>query len=131
MAGGFEPLRVERDIAEEMANTLGRLGERLKRSCRRVWALKERFDQGGADRSAPAAERLERELHAALDEAEHLRYYLIVQREAMGMRDHREVVKKYPLPKLPGRPPAPGDPASPRLAWPGVFSRARRRKSSG
>lgn len=131
MASGFEPLRVERDIAEEMANTLGRLGERLKRSCRRVWELKEAFGRSAVDRSVAAAERLEGEFNAALDEAEHLRYYLIVQREAMGMRDHREVAKKYPLPKLPGRPPAPGDPASPRLAWPGVFSRARCRKFSG
>ncbi|MDA0999826.1 MAG: hypothetical protein O2807_04815 [bacterium] len=126
MAGGFEPLRVERDIAEEMASTLGRLGERFERSCRKVWELKEGFDQ-----SVAAAERLGGELNAALDEAERLRYYLIVQREAMGMRDHREVAKTYPLPQLPGRPPAPGDPASPRLAWPGVFSRGRRRKSSG
>jgi len=127
---GFPQLKVERDIAEEMANTLGRIGREFARRREEAWRA---FQALGAC-PAGAGERraaLERDLQAALDHAERYRYFLIVQREAMGLRDHAEVARKFPLPEIPGRTPAPGDPASPRVAWPGGFSRALRRKSAG
>jgi hypothetical protein len=127
---GFPQLQAERDIAEEMANTLGRIGREFVRRREDAWRAFE------AVRECPpeAEERraaLEKGFQAALDQAERYRYFLIVQREAMGLRDHAEVARKFPLPEVPGRLPAPGDPASPRLAWPGGFSRALRRKSAG
>ncbi len=130
MTEGFEPLPVEREIAEEMANTLGRIGQEFERRRELAWramAVWRGCPEGETEEKA----RLERVLHAALDEAERFRYFLIVQREAMGLRDHGEVRRKFPLPEVPGRPPAAGDPASPRLAWPGGFSRVLRRKTSG
>lgn len=127
---GFPRLRVEQDIAEEMANTLGRIGREFARHREAAWRALEEWERcpaGAAERRAA----LERGLQAALDAAERYRYFLIVQREAMGMRDHSEVARKFPLPEVPGRAPAPGDPASPRLAWPGGFLRGLRRKSAG
>lgn len=118
MPDGFEPLRVERDIAEEMAATLGRIGRAFALRHGLAWEAMEalgRCPDGAAGRKA----ELERALHEALDEAERFRYFLIVQREAMGLRNHAEVARRYPLPRVPGRPPAPGDPTAPRrpAAW--------------
>ena len=129
-AEGFPQLQAERDIAEEMANTLGRIGREFARHREAAWAALEAW-QGCPPEAAERRAALERSLKAALDAAEHYRYFLIVQREAMGMPDHAELARRSPLPEVPGRAPAPGDPASPRLAWPGAFSRGLRRKSAG
>lgn len=130
MSGKFKPLAVEREIAEEMATSLGRIGSEFSKRHQRAWAA-WRAREKGQEYSDKIRERLERELHHAMDEAERYRYFLIVQREAMGLRNHGEVNRKYPLPRVPGRPPAAGDPTSPRLAWPGGFSRGWRRKFYG
>lgn len=130
MSKKFKPLAVEREIAEEMASTLGRIGSEFSKRHQRVWAAWRAWEKGG-EFGEKIRERLERALHQAMDEAERYRYFLIVQREAMGLRNHAEVNRKYPLPRVPGRPPAAGDPTSPRLAWPGGFSRGWRRKFSG
>lgn len=127
---GFPQLKAEREIAEEMANTLGRIGREFVMRREAAWRAVEelgRCPEGAPERRAA----LEKNLRAALDQAERYRYFLIVQRESMGMRDHTEVARKFPLPEVPGRAPAPGDPASPRLAWPGGFLRGLRRKSAG
>ncbi len=130
MSKKFKPLAVEREIAEEMASTLGRIGSEFSKRHQSAWAAWRAWEKG-QEFSDNIRERLERALHGAMDEAERYRYFLIVQREAMGLRNHAEVNRKYPLPRVPGRPPAAGDPTSPRLAWPGGFSRGWRRKTSG
>lgn len=130
MSGKFKPLAVEREIAEEMASTLGRIGSEFSKRHKRAWAAMRAWENG-QEYSDEIRERLKCTLHRAMDEAERYRYFLIVQREAMGLRNHTEVNRKYPLPKVPGRPPAAGDPTSPRLSWPGGFSRGWRRKFSG
>ncbi len=125
----FGQLRVEREIAEEIANTLGRIGRKLTRHQRGAWqAMKawERCPESAGNRK----KRLEKAFRETLDSAEKSRYHLIVQREAMGLRDHTEVARKFPLPKVAGRPPAAGDPTIPRLAFAGGFLRARRRRTS-
>lgn len=130
MPKNFGALPVEREIAEEIAGTLGRIGRELR--SRRLKAWKALAAWEGCPGSAPARKRrLEKALSAAMDEAERARYHLIVQREAMGLRDQREVEKKFPLPKMPGRLPAAGDPASPCLFFFGGFLRGRRRRTSG
>ena len=128
MENNFSELPVEREIAEEIANTLGRVGRKLKSRHREAWKALGAWE--GCPESA-RKKRLEKALSAAMDEAERARYHLIVQREAMGLRDHREVEKKFPLPKMPGRLPAAGDPASPSSFSFGGFLRGRRRKISG
>lgn len=128
MANNFGELPVEREIAEEIANTLGRIGRKLKSSHREAWKALAAWE--GCPGSA-RKNRLEKALSAAMDEAERARYRLIVQREAMGLCDHREVKKKFPLPKMPERLPAAGDPASPFSFSFGGFLRGRRRKISG
>lgn len=130
MSGKFKPLAVEREIAEEMATSLGRIGSEFSKRHQRAWTAFRAWEKRG-ERSATIRKRIEDALHQAMDEAECYRYFLIVQREAMGLRNHAEVNRKYPLPRVPGRPPAAGDPTSPRLAWPGGFSRGWRRKFSG
>lgn len=130
MSKNFTPLAVEREIAEEMASTLGRIGSEFSKRHQRAWAAWRAWEKG-QEFGDNIRERLERALHGAMDEAERYRYFLIVQREAMGLRNHAEVNRKYPLPRVPGRPPAAGDPTSPPLAWPGGFSRGWRRKFSG
>ncbi|MYA97817.1 MAG: hypothetical protein F4X91_15570 [Nitrospinae bacterium] len=130
MSKKFKPLAVEREIVEEMASTLGRIGSEFSKRHQRAWAAWRAWEKGG-EFGEKIRQRLERALHHAMDEAERYRYFLIVQREAMGLRNHAEVNRKYPLPRVPGRPPGAGDPTSPRLAWPGGFSRGWRRKFSG
>ncbi len=130
MSGKFKPLAVEREIAEEMASTLGRIGSEFSKRHQRAWAAWRAWEKAG-ELGDKIRERRESALHHAMDDAERYRYFLIVQREAMGLRNHAEVNRKYPLPRVPGRPPAAGDPTSPRLAWPGGFSRGWRRKFSG
>ncbi|MEE9240324.1 MAG: hypothetical protein V3U53_03940 [bacterium] len=130
MAKKFTQLAVEKEIAGEIASTLGRIGRELTKFHQKAWRAMERWEGCPAGASA-LKKRLERALLQAMDEAEEFRYYLIVQREAMGLRDHTEVARKYPLPKIEGRKPAAGDPTSPRLAFPGVFLRGRRRRSFG
>lgn len=130
MTKKFTPLAVEKEIAEEIAGTLGRIGRELAKFHRRAWRAFERWEAcplSTVERKA----RLEAALQQAMDDAEKYRYYLIVQREAMGLRDQTEVGRKFPLPKLEGRKPAAGDPSSPRLAFPGAFLRGLRRNSSG
>ncbi len=126
----FTPLAVEKEIAREIAGTLGRIGRELGKCHGKAWRMMALWENCSAD-AAARKERLGKILHQAMDEAERYRYFLVVQREAMGLRDHTEVARRYPLPKIEGRAPAAGDPASPRLAFPGVFSRGRRRAFSG
>ncbi len=124
----FDQLPVEKDIAEEIANTLGRIGRRFAGYQREAWRAMEdweRCPEGALDKRD-----LKEALHRALDLAEKTRYHLIVQREAIGLREHSEVARKFPLPRVDGRPPAAGDPTIPRFSFAGGFLRARRRKIS-
>ncbi len=130
MAPKFRPLAVEREIAEEKASALGRIGSAFSLRHQKAWEAWRAWERG-RESGEGRGEGLERALGRAMDEAERYRYFLIVQREAMGLRNHAEVGRKYPLPRVPGRPPAAGDPSSPRLAWPGGFSRGWRRRFSG
>ena len=130
MIGEFENLPAENEIAEQMAQTLGRIGGEFAARHEAAWRAFRRWEgcpEGNGEKKAG----LERSLHKRLDEAERYRYYLIVQREAMGLRHHAEVARRYPLPEVAGRPPAPGGAVTPPPPWPGAFSRGLRRKSSG
>jgi hypothetical protein len=86
--------RIEREILAEKASALGRAGERLEE------ALREAADLAARVRGAPAGERgpllvAYREIRAR---ALRLRTFLLIQREALGLRRHAVVDAQYPEP---------------------------------
>jgi hypothetical protein len=81
------------EIAQEMAAALGRLGRALERALAELAA----FDR---ERATPSASTPER--HAAraalVAAAGHALWCFIVQREACGLRDSRQLVRDYGVP---------------------------------
>ena len=71
-------LAIEHELKGERAASLGRAGAALDRAL-------------AAWREAPSA--------ATTNEAQKRLWYLIVQREALGLRRHREVYELYAVPK--------------------------------
>ncbi len=90
---GFQ--RLEKEIAGEKAAALGRAGERLETALARAAAVAQALD--GA-RDPACRERLGREYDAACREAEQARLMLLIQREAVGLRQHRVVDQHFPPP---------------------------------
>jgi hypothetical protein len=87
--------RTEREILAEKAATLGRAGERLEAALRVVAELRRALDQapeGAAREGARASYRRARQ--RALE----ARRTLIIQREAIGLRNHRLVDQEFPEP---------------------------------
>jgi hypothetical protein len=90
---GFQ--RLEKEIAGEKAAALGRAGERLEAALARTAAIARALD--GA-RHPAAREQLSREYDDACREAEQARLMLLIQREAVGLRQHRVVDQQFPAP---------------------------------
>ena len=90
---GFEQL--EQEIVKEKAAALGRAGERLEAALDEARTL-------GASIDAEADPRRRRELlgqyEAARRRAASARLMLLVQREAIGLRWHRDVDQQFPEP---------------------------------
>ena len=78
------------EIAQEKASTLGRLGRALESA---LAALRE-FDAEPRELS-PDARRGRR---ALVDSAGHALWLFVVQREALGLRDSRQVMRDYAVP---------------------------------
>jgi hypothetical protein len=93
---GFE--RLEREIVREKAATLGRAGERLRAALALVDEL-ARALEAEADPARRATRRAEYE--AARRQAATARQVLIIQREAIGLRHHRDVDRQFPEPPRP------------------------------
>ena len=86
--------RTEKEILAEKAATLGRAGERLETLLRLCAELRE--DLGGAPEIArEAALARYRDARRRALEARHT---LIIQREAIGLRNHRLVDQQFPEP---------------------------------
>jgi hypothetical protein len=82
---------VQAEIDEERAAVLGRVAERLERARARCTELAAALDASAEpDAQTVAAYR------AAHDESEHWRWVLCLQREAIGLYDHRWVDAVYP-----------------------------------
>ena len=90
---GFE--RLEREIVQEKAATLGRAGERLEAALAAALALAETLD---GERDPARREALLREYEAARRQAAAARLMLVIQREAIGLRYHRDVDRQFPEP---------------------------------
>lgn len=99
-------LALEAEVAREKASGLGRTGARLEHALALAQALYAQLARlGGRATPAQLAEYAD-----ARAEAEKWRWYLVVQREAMGLYRHDDVEAIYVLPpKL--RAPAPAPPA--------------------
>ena len=90
--------RVENEILAEKASALGRAGERLEAALAELHAVAR----------APADTRDQRrhvELRAtysvARERARTARLHLLIQREAVGLRNHRVVDQQFPEPAPP------------------------------
>lgn len=91
--GGYE--RVEREIVQEKAAALGRAGERLEAALAAARALGDALD---AARDPARRETLRREYETARRQAAAARQMLLIQREAIGLRHHRDVDRQFPEP---------------------------------
>ena len=90
---GFE--RLEREIVHEKAATLGRAGERLEAALAAARALGHTLD---AERNPARREALLRGYEATRRQVAAARLMLVIQREAIGLRHHRDVDRQFPEP---------------------------------
>jgi hypothetical protein len=95
--------RIERELQEERASALGRIGRTLQGLIARLESLQAALER------APASERdrLIVPYRETWERAKTYRWYLEVQREAIGLRRHERLDEMYPLP---GRRPSPAQP---------------------
>jgi len=87
--------RTEQEIRAEKAATLGRAGERLEAALVAVAEIRRALD-AAADPGART--RLHDEYDVARRRALDARRILIIQREAIGLRNHRLVDQQFPDP---------------------------------
>ena len=87
--------RTEKEIVAEKAATLGRAGERLEAALRLAAELRRALEQ--APEGAPRALALA-SYRRARTRALEARHTLIIQREAIGLRNHRLVDQQFPEP---------------------------------
>jgi hypothetical protein len=87
--------RIVEEIVKERAVTLGRAGERLEAALAAVVALAEAW-HAAADTTE--RDRLAADYDRAWRAAETARDTLLIQREAVGLRHHRDVDQQFPWP---------------------------------
>jgi hypothetical protein len=87
--------RLEREIVQEKAAALGRAGERLESALASARALGEALD---LEREPVRRAALLREYETARRQAATARLMLLIQREAIGLRHHRDVDRQFPEP---------------------------------
>jgi hypothetical protein len=85
-----------KELQEERAAALARISRRLERLLQQLAATREELARARDDDRARVVAAY-RELHA---QAVKYRWYLEVQREAIGMRQHRNLDEFYPIPPL-------------------------------
>lgn len=90
-----EPIdAVQLEIRGEMAASLGRTAEQLEQRLAELGVMREEILQlEGGERVRRVAA-----YHRLLEEAQEYHWYLMVQREAMGLRNHDALLRLYPLP---------------------------------
>ena len=90
--------RVENEIRAEKAAALGRAGERLEAALNELRDVAQRLAE-------PIDEGRRAELRAAYQTARQrartARLHLLIQREAIGLRNHRVVDQQFPEPAPP------------------------------
>ena len=99
---------IEAEIRQEKAEALGRTGERLEQILAELAALrKELLDLCAAAAASPKTaeggvfallrEKVGRYTRLREQERE-FRHYLVIQREAVGLRRHEDIGRQYPEP---------------------------------
>jgi len=87
--------RITHEIVQERAVTLGRAGERLEAA---LAMLADLAAAHSSARDAAARAELAAEYEQAWRGAELARQTLLIQREAVGLRHHRDVDAQFPRP---------------------------------
>ena len=87
--------RIKEEIVREKAAALGRAGERLDAALGDVSTLARAWREAG---DADTRERLRRQYDQAWRAADAARLALLIQREAVGLRDQRVVDQQFPRP---------------------------------
>jgi hypothetical protein len=83
-----------KELQEERAAALARISRRLERLLEQLQATREQLAHG---REEDRVRDAYRELHK---QAVKYRWYLEVQREAIGLRQHQHLDEFYPIPPL-------------------------------
>jgi hypothetical protein len=78
------------ELAQEKASALGRLGRALEAALAALQAFDARIPDPGADRR--------QERRALVAQAGYALWLFVVQREALGLRDSRRVMRDYRVP---------------------------------
>ena len=87
--------RINAELSQEKTAALGRAGERLEAALSHAAELSRRLD---ATANLEEQERLLGEYESARLRALHARLALLIQREALGLRQHKIVDQKFPEP---------------------------------
>jgi hypothetical protein len=87
--------RIKEEIVREKAATLGRAGERLEAALAEVTAIGRAWHRAT---ETAERERLDRDYDRAWRAADAARLALLIQREAVGLRDQRVVDQQFPRP---------------------------------
>jgi hypothetical protein len=87
--------RINDELAQERAGALGRAGERLEAALAHVTSLGRQLD---TTRDPAEHTRLLGEYESARRRAVHARLALVIQREALELRQHRIVDQQFPEP---------------------------------
>ncbi|MCA9552294.1 MAG: hypothetical protein KC933_19825 [Myxococcales bacterium] len=87
--------QLEAEVQQEMAFALGRTGKKLEHALEAL-AAAELALEAAALEELPAAEALYEAARVAALEA---RRHYIIHREAIGIRDNRDVPDRYPIPE--------------------------------
>lgn len=92
-----EALAIETEILQEKAATLARIANTLSAHLDKLYSERDSVLTG------PPEERPERvrRFHELRDLVRTWHWYLIVQREANGLRHHGALARHYPIPSLP------------------------------
>lgn len=87
-------LPVEVDFQREKATGLRRSGDKLEQMLKEL----SEVERGLRDLTGPSRAAFVSRYMALRKEAEHQKWVLMVQREACGLRNHRDLDLVYPLP---------------------------------
>lgn len=97
--------KIEAEIKKEKAEALGRSGDRLGDALKALAALGEEIDakiKSARTLTFTIRQEINRDIeffNQKREEVLKFRYYLIVHREALGLRKHTDVDRVFPIPQ--------------------------------
>jgi len=95
-ASEYSPADIE--LIKEAAGALARCGERLEEALRQLRSAEALLDLGSKKRTPSCRKEAIKQYKTAWRQAEKARYLYIVQREAIGFRNHKFADRVFPLP---------------------------------